>query len=213
MDLKARLSQLSKMQLKDAIATPKGKGVAAGLVLVILLLVVLVIVTFAVPKPQDLAVKPVAKLPVQQAAVPAVAAEPSTGTATSTDTTYAAGPDTALVDGAYDFHDYRDPFSPLVETTSTTGASTISAVTNSPASTSTPAGVAVIPQVLSLQGISNSGGTKVASVLYQGTAYQVRTGDQVGASPFQIIEVGDTSISLLYGDDRLTLQLGDEIVK
>ncbi|HEY3373855.1 MAG TPA: hypothetical protein VGK02_02185 [Candidatus Aquicultor sp.] len=191
----------SKEQFKELLASPKGKGLAAGLILVVVLLVIVVVSTFAFPKPQQTTALPVAQAPAPQVS------QQSTQTAVTTTDTAAAETSTAQKD--IDVGEYRDPFTPIPENTGT--------AIGSGAATSTGSNVyGDVPQtvhVLSLESITEHGGTRYANVVYLGTQYEVKAGDQIGTSPYKVTDVADTSVTLLFGDDRLSLQLGEEILK
>ncbi|MBE0447546.1 MAG: hypothetical protein IBX64_05520, partial [Actinobacteria bacterium] len=135
-------------------------------------------------------------------------------TATATTDTATATTDTETVVTEYDLSGYKDPFKPFIAssinngtTSGSTGSSTDSNNQNSSGNTS------YVHGSLSLVRIVNQNGQRYATVSYQGQEYTVREGEQIAGSPFKVTDIGDGSISLLYGDDRLTLQLGDEITK
>ncbi len=191
-----------KANIRELVKTPKGKGIAAGLILVLLVLVVLIAITFAFPmlnKQTDQPVNYVAKR---------TPSKPTPKTQVSQATTPTTTADAVLVKS--DLSDYRDPFEPLAVATSTAGNPTTGGSTTSESQTGS-SGSSV--DVLSLESITTVDGQKTAVILYKGKQYTVKTGDQIDSSPFQVTDIGDSNISLLYGDSRLTLQVGDTIVK
>lgn len=68
-------------------------------------------------------------------------------------------------------------------------------------------------QSISLENIYSQGGVKYASIKYGGKVYEVKEGDQVGSTPLQVISIFETSVILLYGDERITVRLGQEVYK
>ncbi|HZD59503.1 MAG TPA: type IV pilus biogenesis protein PilP, partial [Anaerolineae bacterium] len=143
----------------------------------------------------------------------------TTGTAKATTETAAEETETVLT--KYDLSGYKDPFKPLfsaaeINNGTTTDGSNVSNTSNTSStnqSTSNPVTSNVDSHQLSLVRIVDQNGQRYATVSYQGQEYTVKEGDQIAGSPFKVTDIGDGSITLLYGDDRLTLQLGDEIIK
>ena len=179
--------------MKSMFNTSKGKGVAAGLLLVVVLLVVLVVVTFALPKPGNLAVQtPSAAVP--QAVPQQAPSEQTTGTA--------AEDETVITD--YDLFEYKDPFKPLVEETETP----IGLVSGSE-----DGGDGALLMSLVLVDIVEQSGTRFAIVTLDGVEYTVGSGERVAGSPFMVEDIGEGNITVLFGDDRFTLQLGQAIIK
>ncbi len=211
-------SEISVDKIKEMVKTPKGKGAAAGLLLVVVLLMVLVISTLAFPKPGGQATnvtvqKPVIKPAVRVSSTQTVSSieatsSVSTGTASSTSTV--SSTDTVEIEP--DITGYRDPFTPLSEPTTTVSA-TSSAGSFGGVDVGQSGDATPTSNSLALKAIANVNGVKFAVVIYKAQEYAVEEGDQIAGSPFQVTDIGDGSISLLYGDDRLTLQVGDEIIK
>jgi len=198
---------LLKADIKEIVKTPRGKGIAAGLLLLLLLLIVLVIVTVALPKPANEVIKNVAK-PVAPQPAPAPTAQPQDTDTADTDT------DTLVTE--YDLFEYKDPFKPLSIASIDNGLTTddlISGNTDGDSREGDSEDNSDIRSSISLTNILEQNDIKYAIVLYRGQEYTVKEGDQVGDSPFQVTDISDNSISLLYGDDKLTLRLGEEIVK
>lgn len=212
-------SEISINKIKEMVKTPKGKGAAAGLILVVLLLLVLVVSTLAFPKPGDqvdnLVVKPAVRVSsTQTASGVASTASSSTNTASSTSTVDSTGTisSTDTVEVEPDITGYRDPFTPLSEPTTTVIATTTTGLPGDVqvelSGDTTPSSNSLV-----LKSITDVDGVKYANVIYKAQEYTVKQGDQIADSPFKVTDIGDGSISLLYGDDRLSLQVGDEIIK
>lgn len=110
----------------------------------------------------------------------------------------------------------RDPFKPIVTVSTASVALPIinpSPTTNASgtvSSTTTPA-PAKLP--LLLKNIVTRDGIDFAVISYGGTSYELKAGDQVGSSPYQVQQVGSDNVTLLYGDDQFTLNVGQEVYK
>ena len=83
------------------------------------------------------------------------------------------------------------------------GAETGSTTTTTVASSSTR---------VRLDKIEGSGDTAVATISVNGVAYQVKEGDDF-AGNFRLVEIGEETVTLLKGDDRIDLSVSEEIVK
>lgn len=191
MGLKDRFSEI---EMKNTLSTSKGKGIAVGLLLVVLMLVVLVVITFALPKPGNLAVQ----------APNAAVGQPSPQQPPSEKTTETVAEDETVITN-YDLFEYKDPFRPLVEETETP--------IGLPPDTDGGAGDGALLTSLTLVDIVEQGGARYAIVTFDGVEYTVGSGEQVAGSSFMVEDIGEGSITVLYGDDRFTLQLGQKIVK
>jgi len=197
MDLNANIS---KGNIKGFMGTSKGKGLALGLLLVVVALVGLLVMTFAFPKPDAQPLKPVAKPAGTNPAPAPTAQNQSTDTATS---------DTETVPKDVDLTNFRDPFKPLAILASSTNSTSSQENT----STSTGTNIASAIESLSLVSITEQNGEPYATFNYKGTTYMVKEGERIADSEFQVIDIGEGSVTLLYGDSLLTLQVGDEIIK
>ncbi|MFQ5574210.1 MAG: hypothetical protein ACE5E0_01120 [Terriglobia bacterium] len=105
----------------------------------------------------------------------------------------------AAQEPAFTAYEYKDPFQPLTGPVAATAPAEETTQTES--------------RRLSLEDITVEEGVKFAAVKYGGVAYKVKEGDRVGDSPYQVVSVGDNSSTLLFGDEQVSLQLGEEIVK
>lgn len=61
---------------------------------------------------------------------------------------------------------------------------------------------------LTLTDITTANGEDVCVVKLGGVSYTVGEGDQVGDSDWQVVQINDSNVVFLYGDDRITISLG-----
>lgn len=85
---------------------------------------------------------------------------------------------------------FKDPFQPL--TLETTAAE---------------ATVTAGPYLKSIS--FGSDGQPVAEFLYNGDTYSLMVGEQLSDSPYMVLEIGGNWVKLLYGDDIVTLSIGE----
>jgi len=141
-------------------------------------------------------------------------------TAGTTETTSPASPSATSetveppINQDYEVYETRDPFkqpdtTPTPSSTSGTGTSTSSTSSSS----ATPAAATSGTQVLALQSVSNQNGVLYANVQYGSQTYLVKAGDRVGTSPYQVTSVSTENATFLYGDDSLTLAVGQDVQK
>lgn len=62
---------------------------------------------------------------------------------------------------------------------------------------------------LTLSSIITQDGVKYAVVKLGGTSYTVAEGDTVGSSSWQVVTINTTSVDFLYGDESITISLGE----
>ena len=112
----------------------------------------------------------------------------------------------------YEVYETRDPFKRPDAT------ETQSAALTHPATSANATGTATPPtgqqsSILFLKGVNSESGALYASVGYGPDSYVVRAGERVGSSPYQITSVSTDSATFLYGDDSLSLQVGEDVQK
>ncbi len=213
MGSRVKLPKQNKTQnKKDLFKTPKGKGIAAGLILVVIIMLVMLVTTFALPQLGNQSADVTNTVP-QNSVQPTTRQAQSTETVSSTDTTSDTGLDTSTVastdTASPNLSGYKDPFQPLAMIASPAGSTT-----STPSSSSTPStDPTYAASSLTLKSITTQDGIKYATVAYQGQEYVVKEGDKVGDSQYTMADIGDGSATLLYGDSFLTLQVGDLIIK
>lgn len=192
--------------LKGFFATTVGKIVVIGLAVTALLTVIgivafIVLGTMAVNTIQDQLVDP-----------SGVSTQTPTGGGAVAATATAPVPDIQN----RDVFTPRNPFTPLV-----LPASFFPDVPSSSTSTGTSGGSSgggststsetVSEQTLVLDDIITDNGTRKAVLTLGGTQMTVAAGEQLGSSPWRVISVGTTSVTLLYGDEQVVLSVGQGI--
>jgi hypothetical protein len=101
---------------------------------------------------------------------------------------------------------FRDIFVPLVKPASNPQSSDTAS--------GTPAGTpATSDGTILLQDITVENGEPTAVLVWNGTSYSVQEGDQVGDSPWKVLEIRDDSVVMLYGDTQVVLSVGQAISK
>jgi hypothetical protein len=68
-------------------------------------------------------------------------------------------------------------------------------------------------ETLYAQDIITQDGETIAVVVYSGTVYELAEGERVGDSPWQVLEIQETAIVMLYGDTKVTVAIGQGISK
>lgn len=108
----------------------------------------------------------------------------------------------------------RDPFeSAIKETTPTAPGSASSTSTTSSSTTTTSSSTSQTTKLLALESTYEQSGVMYAKVKYDTSSYEVKAGDQIDSSPYKVLRVDSSSVTLLYGDDQLTLNVGQEVYK
>ena len=108
-------------------------------------------------------------------------------------------------------------------------APTVSLPASTPASVATSAGAStsggsdgtdsalVLPKVpantLFLQSIQAVNDTNQATLIWNGEAFVVGAGQAVGDTPWKVLSISDTSVVMLFGDDRVTISVGQGLSK
>jgi hypothetical protein len=82
-----------------------------------------------------------------------------------------------------------------------------------PTETASTPGSTTSDNSLVLNDITTENGTKKAVLTYGGTVYTLAEGESVGTSPWKVLKIYTSSVVMLYGDDRVTLTIGQGITK
>jgi hypothetical protein len=101
----------------------------------------------------------------------------------------------------------RDPFEPVIKESGVTSAS-ISATASTEASpTAAELGTMTLQDIISADGVYS------AILLWDGKQYTVAAGDQVGTSPWKVLSITKTGVTMLFGDVQVTLSIGEGVAK
>jgi hypothetical protein len=176
---------------------PGGKAVLVAVPVMILA----ALLTFAFLTLMKSDEPPIEATNVTETAPPAGAAPPA-----PTETTKDSGAE-AAINQDYEVYETRDPFKPADLT-----ASPEARRTTTPPVTAAP-GAQPQTQVMSLESTEEQDGVWYGNVRLGSSTHTVRAGDRVGDSSFQVVSISADSGTFLYGDDRLTLAVGQEINK
>jgi hypothetical protein len=98
---------------------------------------------------------------------------------------------------------FRDPFIPLMKAKPAVTASSSVSTTTTAADKNT----------LTLQDVVTENGVDKAVVVLGGVTYTVGEGQQVGESPWKVLTIDGTTVVMLFGDDRVTLTVGQGVQK
>lgn len=187
--------------VRGFLASTVGRVVVIVLAVVVLVGIALV-VGFLVLGSSLFGTAPESVVTAPPPAKPAVVttASPSAGLATSSTVASIAPPPVADIEDR-DVFTPRDPFKPIpapVIETETASASPGSGITD---------------KSLILDDITSVNGVKKAIMTYNGTQYTLAEGDTVDSTPWKVLSIGTSSVVMLFGDDRITLTLGQGITK
>jgi hypothetical protein len=105
---------------------------------------------------------------------------------------------------------FRNVFAPTVkrptEATLTVGSTD--------ASSSSSGGTVNVPDdTLFLESIQTSNGVKTATLIWNDERYTLAEGDTLSGTPWQVLEINDASVVMLYGDTEVTLTVGQGLSK
>ncbi|MHB1016471.1 MAG: hypothetical protein ACYC2X_01080 [Coriobacteriia bacterium] len=141
---------------------------------------------------------------------------PSTPPAASAETT-ASAPDATTVEAAgpaaevrnSEVFTFRNIFEPLIKPLPEPAVPTPGTGTPSTTDTETPyaQGVLYLERVVSEDGVSK------AVLRYNGQTYTLAAGEGLPGTPWEVFSVSSTSVTMLYGDVRVTLAVGQGITK
>lgn len=192
----------TKPGLAGFLGTRNGRLIAGGLVLVLVLLAVgaVVYVFILSPAQDDLATAP----------VPPAGSVSASGSAEVTK----AVPVYRRTKPLSSTFVFRDIFVPtvkaVVESTATTGGSG----TGSGSGSGTATEAANVPaNTLKLLSVTNENGAPMATFVWNGQTYTVGEGSQIGDTPWRVVSIEGNTVTLLYGDSRTTLTVGQGVSK
>jgi len=109
-------------------------------------------------------------------------------------------------DENFDVFQTRDPYKPLIEKNKDTAGL--------PGSSSTTSTISMVTKgALTLDSVLTRDGLHYANVLYNEQKLELRDGQRVADSPYQVLTVTDANVIFLFGDDRVVLKPGEKIYK
>jgi hypothetical protein len=118
------------------------------------------------------------------------------------------------------FTENRDPFKPLVvpvEAGAAAGGGAAATVPGEETTTTTSATTETIQpgeNVLYLADIeTDDADVRHAIVYWDNERFDVIEGDQIGTSPWKVISIGTSSATFLFGDETVTLRVGEQLGK
>ena len=103
-----------------------------------------------------------------------------------------------------DVFTFRDIFEPLAKAPSTTSSTTTTTTTETTETSN---------NTILLQDIISENGEPHAVLVWNGTTYTLAEGEQVGDSPWSVLEIDSDSVIMLYGDVQVSLSIGQAITK
>lgn len=106
---------------------------------------------------------------------------------------------------------FRNIFAPTVRPTipSTTETTTPTG-TGDPTQ---PGGVAVPEDTLFLESVDVVDGATVATFVWNGQTYVLGVGDEIDGTPWRVLSISGTTVTMLYGDTPVTLSVGQAMGK
>lgn len=137
-----------------------------------------------------------------QLAQPAGAPNPPGTSAAATSTPVAAAPAVAVSNS--EVFTFRDIFVPLLNPIEEVAASPATPGTGGTTDTVTP----TTEGVLYLTNIISESGVAKAVLSYNGVTYTLGPGEPVPGTPWQVLRVSTTSVTMLYGDIQVSLSIG-----
>jgi hypothetical protein len=189
-------------KFKDFIASKLGRIIiVTTLSLLVLLAVILVILrSISVKSEADFKVKP---LPAAKVTKDATVSSETTPTPDGETTGTPLLESSETITDSYQLYEFKDPFRPLEASESTSSASTTGSESQSTSS----------GEILELKEIFQQEGSYYARIQYGSIEYIVTKDDQIGNSPYKVIEITSSNVTLLYGDDQIVLSIGEQIIK
>ena len=104
----------------------------------------------------------------------------------------------------------KPPIVPVVATETATAASTTTTTTSSSPDTSP---TVVVTSTLFLVDIITEGDAHKGVFTLNGVSYTAGNGETINSSAWKVIEVGTDSVLMLYGDDQVTIAIGQGVTK
>lgn len=176
-------------RIREFLGTAVGRLVVASLVLIALLVMIVIVIGQTSP-PKEKVIQETPTPRITRKTVPPEASGQKKEDGVET----------------YEIYRSKDPFEPLISAQPAGGE----VVPGTP--TETPSITAPSKTRISLMDIFTEDGVKYASIEVGSTAYKVKEGDTF-ATNYKVLSIDADSVTLLYGDDRITLKLGEAVYK
>jgi hypothetical protein len=106
-----------------------------------------------------------------------------------------------------DIYTFRDIFDPLVRPPVEEETGTVDPAEGKYTSESVSEGT------LLLEGIVVENGVPTAILVYNGTTYRLIEGDVIPGTPWEVLTINETSVTMLYGDTQVTLTVGQAVTR
>jgi len=104
---------------------------------------------------------------------------------------------------------FRNVFAPTLK--QPTPAAEVASATSS--SSTSESAESVPENTLYLKSIQTENGKKTATFIWNGQTYKLGEGDTIPDTPWKVVEIGDSSVVMLYGDTQVTLSPGQGLSK
>ncbi len=66
---------------------------------------------------------------------------------------------------------------------------------------------------LMLKSVSTVDGVPTATIVWNGQTYEVSEGETLGDTPWQVLDISGSTVTMLYGDTKVTLTVGQGVTK
>lgn len=109
---------------------------------------------------------------------------------------------------------FRNVFAPTLK--EPTPAAVVASITAPPVATGDDSAELVksVPKdTLYLVSIQTVDGKKAATFIWNGALYSLGEGDTLSGTPWKVVEIGESSVVMLYGDTQVTLSTGQGLSK
>jgi hypothetical protein len=193
--------------IRGFLATTTGKVVVIGGAVLALLLVVGAVSLFFMLFMGNQVANEVAQVAKQASKSATSTGVPAAVTTSTKEATTSAVPTTppapVTLDNVFTF---RDPFVPVLKPLPPPATSTAAA-------TSTATTTTAEANTLTLQDTVVQNGVRKAVLIWEGTTYTLGAGEQIAGTPWAVLSVGDTTVTMLFGDEQVVLSVGEGIQK
>lgn len=106
---------------------------------------------------------------------------------------------------------FRDIFHPSVKATMEPTATGSSATTSTGTGTGTGGTGTTTTEELVLRSVATQDGVELATFTLNGKTYVLAEGDQITGTPWEVVSISGQTVTMLYGDTRITLVVGEGV--